>query len=104
MAEPSSAAAPTGMAGQWTLRQGDGAPCRLILSGETAEPRAAGSLPPPMQGARLEGDCALARPVGGWRETGGGLELVDAYGQTITTLSPDGDGGFSGGGLTVVRP
>ena len=98
---PQSASLP----GEWIL-SGPAGECRFTLSGEIAEARAGGDLPPPMQGARQDGDCGLSARIGGWRsKDGGAIELVDAYGAAIVTLDPR-DGGFAAaqGGLTLRRP
>lgn len=81
------------MAGEWVLA-GPAGQCRLLLTTEVAEPRAAGSLPPPMFGARQEGDCPGLSGIGGWRRTADGVELVDHYGQLLVRLSETSGGSF----------
>ena len=95
------------LVGGWELVRADGDPCSLLLTDQVVEPRAAGSLPPEMRGARLDGDCGLDRPIGGWRRgDGDALVLVDRYGQAVVTLTPDGPGRFhdAPSGLRVRRP
>lgn len=92
------------LVGAWRLTGNGGARCLLTLSSEAVEPRAAGSLPAPMNGARQEGDCGLDRRIGGWRLAGGGaLELADQYGASLVVLRRVDDAFSAEDGLTLTR-
>lgn len=97
---------PAGMAGPWTLYGPTGQACELLLLDTIAEPRAAGSVPPEMRGARMTGDCGMERRIGGWRMEGASLVLVDHYGLAVSNLAPDGEGGYQqpDAGVRLSRP
>lgn len=77
------------LAGDWRLSSAAGETCTLRLSTDGAELQA-GSLAAPM--LALEGDCAWARELSGWRPIPLGLELTDAAGFAVMSFEQAGPG------------